>query len=581
MLNKPESNTTYDTTVDVDSADIGSLTTEDISKLLIACQNAIKEQYPVAGSKDIWSKIHNGGEYGAYRLTINQLNTATWTGAGINNNWSTAANWANNAVPLRSNVNNVAIPAGYSVNFDAIAADNANKPTSAISNNSTLVFNLSTAFNLANEISGTGSINQQGSGTLTISGRNTAYSGNTQINASRLHLANSRALGSGSVVTSGGGLSMDSSAELPSLNINGNVVLHSDIYTTGAQTYNGNLEIAANGNTRLETINSNISFNGTITAGSNSKGNLRSLLINAGTGTVTFNDRVGSDRGLYANFNRVDTNLWTLNVRAARIEIKADIMTFENQIYTGAVFIGNNGNNGFTRTLISVDPSIVFNGTVDDLILNTHTLKAMAIAVDNSIIPTLEFNGDVGSTQALAAFTAITGTQLTTAGSQTGDIGSNRATYNGTISIKGDVTTSGDQSYTANNIILGATGSNQLQKFTTTDNGNIDFNVGLSPNAISVKDDAISYSLTFDLGRGSLSAATETALAASGISYDQILPPTNIMDLLTDIKNQRSLNITDISNRDLLADVSIGVIDDAGDEVKCDSEVDEDCGVSL
>jgi hypothetical protein len=63
----------YETTPESISADIGNLSTEDISKLLIACQNAIKEQYPVAGSKDIWSKIHNGGEYGAYRLTINQL----------------------------------------------------------------------------------------------------------------------------------------------------------------------------------------------------------------------------------------------------------------------------------------------------------------------------------------------------------------------------------------------------------------------------------------------------------------------------------------------------------------------------
>ena len=80
MLNKPESNTTYDTTVDLDTADIGSLTTEDIAKLLVACQNAIKEQYPVSGSKDIWSKIHNGGEYGAYRLTINQLIDASWVG---------------------------------------------------------------------------------------------------------------------------------------------------------------------------------------------------------------------------------------------------------------------------------------------------------------------------------------------------------------------------------------------------------------------------------------------------------------------------------------------------------------------
>ena len=80
MLNKPDSNTTYETTVDLDGTDIGNLTTEDISKLLVACQNAIKEQYPVAGSKDIWSKIHNGGEYGAYRLTINQLIDASWVG---------------------------------------------------------------------------------------------------------------------------------------------------------------------------------------------------------------------------------------------------------------------------------------------------------------------------------------------------------------------------------------------------------------------------------------------------------------------------------------------------------------------
>jgi hypothetical protein len=515
------------------------------------------------------------------RLTIDQLNTATWTGAGINNNWSTAANWANNAVPLRSNVNNVVIPAGFTVNFDATTADNANKPTSAISNNSTLVFNLSTAFNLANEISGSGSINQQGSGTLTISGRNTAYSGNTQINTSRLHLANSRALGSGSVVTSGGGLSMDGALELPSLNINGNVVLHSDIYTTGAQTYNGNLEIAANGNTRLETINSNISFNGTITAGSNSKGNLRSLLINAGTGTVTFNDRVGSDRGLYANFNKVDINLWTLDVTAARIEINADIMTFENQIYTGAVIIGNNGTNGLTRTLISVDPSIVFDGTIDDSILNTHTLHALAIAVDNSIPPTLMFKGDIGGTQALASFEAVVGTQLTTGGSQVGDIGSNPATFKGTISIEGNVTTSGDQSYTANNIIFGAAGSNQIQKFTTTDNGNVNFNVGLGPNAMSINEDAISYGLLFDLGRGSLSAAAESAFAASGIDYDQIIPPSNVMDLLTDILNQLSSNTTDVANDDLLAEVEIEDIEDAGDEIKCDTAVDENCAVTL
>ena len=521
------------------------------------------------------------------RLTINQLNTATWTGAGGDTNWSTAANWANNAVPLRANVNNVVIPAGFTVNFDSTTADNANKPSSEINNRSNLVFNLNTDFDFSNTLSGSGSIRQQGSGILTISGRNSDYTGNTYIGSSRLHLTNAAALGSGALVSNGGQLSMANNITLPSLNVardannSGQISLASSIYTFGAQNYAGNLVIAGNGNTRLETLNSNIYFSGTITAGSNSKGNLRSLLINAGTGTVTFNERVGSDRGLYANFNTRDTNLYTLSVRAARIEINADIMTFENQIYRGAIIIGDNGTNGLIRTLISVDPSIVFDGTIDDATLNTHTLHALAIAVDTSIVPTLSFKGDIGGTQALASIEAVVGIQLTTGGSQVGDIGANPATFKGTISIEGNVTTAGDQSFTANNIILGAAGIDQLQKFLTTDNGNVNFNVGLDPNAISINDDASSYGLLFDLGRGSLNADAEVALASAGIDYDQIIPPSNIMDLLTDIKNQLSSNATDVANDDLVAEVAVENIEDAGDAIKCDSDIDENCAVTL
>ena len=520
-------------------------------------------------------------------LTINRLNTATWTGAGSDNNWSTTANWANNAVPLRSNVSNVVIPAGFTVNFDSVAADNANKPSSAIANSSTLVFNLNTDFTFSNVLSGTGSINHQGTGVLTIAGRNSNYSGNTFINSSRLHLTNASGLGTGSVVSNGGQLTMTDSITLTSLTVigdannSGAITLGSSIYTFGEQRYTGNVVIGANGNTAIETDNANITFDGTITAGSNSKGNQRSLLIDAGTGTVTINERVGSDRGLYANFNARDINLYALTVTADRINVNADIMTFENQVYNGAVYIGDNGTNGLIRTLISVDPSIVFNGTIDDATLNTHTLHALAIAVDNSILPTLSFNGDIGSTQALASFEAVVGTQLTVGGSQVGDIGSNPATYNGTISIAGDVTTSGDQSFTANNIVLGADGSNQSQKFITTDNGNVAFNVGLGPNAISINPDAISHGLLFDLGRGSLSDAAEAALAASGIEYDQIIPPSNIMDLLADIKNKLALSATEIANDDLVADVNVGGVEDAEDEIECEAESDENCVVSL
>jgi len=69
---------TYETTATRFDDGIGLLTGEQLSKLLIACQNAIKEQYPVTGSKDIFSKVHDKGEYGAYRLTIQQLVDAGW-----------------------------------------------------------------------------------------------------------------------------------------------------------------------------------------------------------------------------------------------------------------------------------------------------------------------------------------------------------------------------------------------------------------------------------------------------------------------------------------------------------------------
>lgn len=71
----------YSTTPAPFGEGIGPLTAEDVSKLLIACQNAIAKQYPVSGSRDVFSKVHDRGEYGAYRLTISQLIDASWIGA--------------------------------------------------------------------------------------------------------------------------------------------------------------------------------------------------------------------------------------------------------------------------------------------------------------------------------------------------------------------------------------------------------------------------------------------------------------------------------------------------------------------
>jgi hypothetical protein len=72
----------YETTPDRFNEGIGLLSAEQVGKILIACQDAIKEQYAVPGDKDIFSKVHDKGEYGAYRLTIQQLVDAGWLYSG-------------------------------------------------------------------------------------------------------------------------------------------------------------------------------------------------------------------------------------------------------------------------------------------------------------------------------------------------------------------------------------------------------------------------------------------------------------------------------------------------------------------
>ena len=101
-----------------------------------------------------------------------------------------------------------------------------------------------------------------------------------------------------------------------------------------------------------------------------------------------------------------------LEVTAAEIQIKADVMTFEEQTYNGAVLIGDNGNNGLTRTLLSIDPAVTFNGTVDDLIANTHTLIVKAISLDRTP-PAITFMDEVNSIKTLVEYRAITGQQDT------------------------------------------------------------------------------------------------------------------------------------------------------------------------
>jgi hypothetical protein len=169
-----------------------------------------------------------------------------------------------------------------------------------------------------------------------------------------------------------------------------------------------------------QTLTSNsadIAFNGTLFAS-----NQQSLSINATLGSVTFGDSVGNSsqinggtqNPLYATYDKT-RNINNLFVNASRILIKGNIATVGDQILKGAILIGDNGQNGFTRTLLSADPSIQIIGTVDDAGSSTHTLILYVIAAPSGgAAPTLNIGGPVGSLMPLAKLSQIVGRQNAT-----------------------------------------------------------------------------------------------------------------------------------------------------------------------
>ncbi|MDH6249860.1 autotransporter-associated beta strand protein, partial [Polynucleobacter sphagniphilus] len=462
---------------------------------------------------------------------ITQLASVTYTGSS-GGNWSNASNWAGGAIPTLSNVANVIIPTGISVNYDSAALVGL-IPTSTITNNGVIAFAGSNNFTFSNAVSGSGSLNQSGAGVLTVAGNNT-FSGGTNINSSSLVIASVNALGTGAVTSNGGTLSLATGVTIPVLTVNGVIILGSDINTVGNQTYNGSV-ILGSGNTVGGTISpmllnssaGNIAFNGTLLAGASSYANQQSLSIAAPNGEVTFGDTVGASiinsGGQYIGYSSAyfnSPNIYNLNVAANTILIKGNITTFGTQDYTGHVLIGDNGSNGMTRILLSEDPSVIFHGAIDDTVVNTHNLIVEAIATASSQLPVIAFDAPVGVSEALASLTVKTGLQNTGAGAVIADTSIDPANFSGNITIASSVSTGGNQSYTANTIGLGNNLANDTQ-ILSTNGGVITFNLGAPANGGSIAPyNATNYALNLVLNGGSV-----VGLANSGINYQMIVPP--------------------------------------------------------
>ena len=421
--------------------------------------------------------------------SITQLNSVTYTGPNTGGAWSNPANWtttgtaAVGAIPDLANVANVIIPVGNTVVYDNPVAGPV---ITNVTNNGVLNINLSNATSMPMNISGSGTVTIAGQGRITLTGHN-PYTGNTTLNAGSVLIAGSNsAVGVGNMISNGASFGTATGVVLPALNVTGPVTLLSSITTTGAQSY-GNLTLATTavglngsvgGNTNpVITLASqsggNISLFGTVDGAANKT---QSLTINAGSGIVTIGDSISSVR-------RINS----LAVTGGSIYILADVLTSLSQTYTGSVLIGDASylgkpkTVGFLqgtfdsccvyaigasqslvvykpdaqvdkaniRTLISEDPEVIFNGTVNDVVPDTHTLLVAAITpVSISSLNTpqaindaakVKFNGAVGGQSRLYSINAQTISAL-----------DRTTSHVGSIDFIDGVATYADQTYRAN-----------------------------------------------------------------------------------------------------------------------------------
>jgi hypothetical protein len=451
----------------------------------------------LTGSDAANYQMSAGASYTGNNGVITQLASVTYTGSSAGGNWSNPTNWTTTgtstigAIPDLSNVATVIIPVGSTVIYDAGVEGPV---TSSVVTSGNITMNLPSATTISMPISGPGTVTIANSGVVTMSGDN-SYTGGTILFAGSSLIAGSDNAIAGGAITSNGTsvspatFSVSGGVTLPALSISGGTTkLASNITTSGAQTYSGSVLIAPStgSSATLASGNAAITFTGTLDAVSDKS---KSLVIDAGNGLVTIGNSIGS----VARLN-------DLAITGSRINLLADILTAATQTYNGAAYIGDisylgqtasvgflytptftpyfeyqsggnistieylNLNPIYIRTLISQDPSVVFNGTVNDITANTHTLLVAAVApasVNTSVsdinsAANISFASTVGDSAPLYSINAQT------------IVDSNQSdylsTYIGSTTLVGGVATYSSQTYRAN--LLSASASSQPGNFT-------------------------------------------------------------------------------------------------------------------
>ena len=432
-------------------------------------------------------QMNGGSSYTGTNGAITQLASVTYTGSNAGGNWSNPANWTTTgsstvgAIPDLSNVATVIIPVGSTVIYDAGVAGPV---TSSVIDNGNITVSISSPTTISMPISGVGTVTIGNTGAVTLSGDNSYLGGTILLAGSSLIAGSNNAISAGAIISNGTSVapatfSTSGSVILPALNLAGGVTqIASDITTAGTQAYSGAIQIGSAGTTTLTSNNAAITLGASINSILNKT---ESLVVNAGSGVVTISNSVGNVARL-VNFT----------VTGSRINLLADVLTGSAQTYNGAIYIGDasyvgqtpsvgflytssytpyfqyvSGSNTSTidylnlnpiyiRTLISLDPSITFNGAVNDITPNTHTLLVAAVAAasvsssvsDINSAATITFSAPVGTSAPLYSLN----TQTIVNSSQSNYLTS----YVGSVSLVGGVSTYAGQTYRANMVSASA-----------------------------------------------------------------------------------------------------------------------------
>jgi hypothetical protein len=284
------------------------------------------------------------------------------------------------------------------------------------------------------------------------------------------------------------------------ITVGGDVMLNGIIRTTGNQVWTGPNSIILSGNSSLiagKNLNNAVAAISNLDIGRriySAAGSGNHNLNLEATGDVIIANDIGSAPGVNRLINASIDNNGLINelrvIAGNEIDLFADVTTKNLQDYTAnSINIGSvagtsihnqvnwnlSGTTGYSefdpgyvkesnpdlvRTLISVDPTIRFNGAVNDQIEGTHSLVTIAIARDRVQDAEVIFGSTIGADRKLYSVSARTIEYLE---------GAQAPSVRGTVRLGGSVSTMANQTYQTDNFEITGNAAITL----ASDNGKI------------------------------------------------------------------------------------------------------------